>query len=768
MSRHLLSRLLTGAAPLLVIAAGSAHANDTAAPPTMTGAGAEGTDIEKVVVTAEKDRGTAAAPAKASLDQTQPESIISRAYIDLATPETGDWTTVVAIAPSISGITANAGNIGEYNKVSMRGFQDGQFNITYDGIAFGDTNDPTHHSASYFPASTIGAAVVDRGPGAAGDLGQANFGGAIHFFSPVATETSGLTQKLTAGSYGTYAGVTTLNTGEVAALGGGRLLLNFDERTSDGELTSSGGTAYNQLAKFVLPLGRSWVLTALVVTEETYFHLADAGPGATWAQIQAYGKDFGLTDTFGDEHYSRWNHEHKTSDFDYVDLKGAVTPTVTFENQAYSYAYQNKTIAANDITGLIGVNTSKVNSPIAPQLATDVGGYDKLNEYRVFGDIVRLNKDFGFGELKVGGLIEWSTTQRHNLLIDLTQGGTPDLKFTAGKYPLLQDAPTNAKLLEHSNWVQGQAFADFQWNVTDDFKLSPGFKYVSLRRMVDASNENVTGANTKDQPLHGSNTYSKPLYFLTANYRLRPDWSVYAQAATSFLMPSLSFLYATGATLQGLQPQTTVTYQTGTVYSHGAVTADLDVYRVNASNLAASCSIPNPSGGANLAGFCNFGKARYQGVEGEAAYAFEGGLSLFANGSVNRALQLAQAADPAAGITTGNPQQILINAPQSTLAAGTRYVQGPFLGSVSYKHSGTYVAAYNGGKPLKLPGYNTLDGAVEYSLGRVKLKLQAFNLLDKRAITSFNGTTLYSTLDSGLYLLQAGRDLEGTVLVQLY
>ena len=113
----------------------------------------------------------------------QPESIVSNAFIRLATPETGDWTTVASIAPSVSGITSNGGGIGEYNKLTLRGFQDGQFNLTFDGIAFGDTNDPTHHSASYFPASTLQAVVIDRGPGAAGDLGQANLGGAIHFFS---------------------------------------------------------------------------------------------------------------------------------------------------------------------------------------------------------------------------------------------------------------------------------------------------------------------------------------------------------------------------------------------------------------------------------------------------------------------------------------------------------------------------------------------------------------------------------------------------------
>src|SRR5580698_346465 len=61
---------------------------------------------------------TAAAPTKASLDQTQPESIISHGYIEQVTPETGGWTTVLTIAPSVSGITSNGGGVGDYNVVT--------------------------------------------------------------------------------------------------------------------------------------------------------------------------------------------------------------------------------------------------------------------------------------------------------------------------------------------------------------------------------------------------------------------------------------------------------------------------------------------------------------------------------------------------------------------------------------------------------------------------------------------------------------------------
>ena len=192
-------RLLAAASSVIALVGGAAltgaaHAADADAP--SAGAGAEGTEVSSVVVTAEHDSpGAATAPSKASLDETQPESIISRSFIEQVTPEAGGWTTVVAIAPSISGISSNAGGVGDYQTVTMRGFQDGEFNVTYDGIAFGDTNNPTHHSADYFPASTIGAVVVDRGPGAAGDLGQANFGGAIHFFSPDVANQLGMTQR---------------------------------------------------------------------------------------------------------------------------------------------------------------------------------------------------------------------------------------------------------------------------------------------------------------------------------------------------------------------------------------------------------------------------------------------------------------------------------------------------------------------------------------------------------------------------------------------
>jgi iron complex outermembrane receptor protein len=157
-----------------ILAAGSALA-DTVASDHAT--------IETIVVT-----GTAfnpdIAPAKASLDTTQPQTIINKSYMEDSVAATADYTTILAIVPSLTGLSINGPGLSDGNvKNTLRGLPDGQFGLSYDGIPFGDTNGPTHHSESYFPGSTIGSADVDRGPGNAGTLGASTYGGTVNLFS---------------------------------------------------------------------------------------------------------------------------------------------------------------------------------------------------------------------------------------------------------------------------------------------------------------------------------------------------------------------------------------------------------------------------------------------------------------------------------------------------------------------------------------------------------------------------------------------------------
>ena len=88
-------------------------------------------------VYAEKGTASAVAPTQANLNATEPQSVISRAFIEEMTPPTGNLNTIISIAPSMaSSVSPNGPGLMD-TKTSMRGFQDGQYNMTFDGIPWG-------------------------------------------------------------------------------------------------------------------------------------------------------------------------------------------------------------------------------------------------------------------------------------------------------------------------------------------------------------------------------------------------------------------------------------------------------------------------------------------------------------------------------------------------------------------------------------------------------------------------------------------------------
>ncbi|MBV8684376.1 MAG: TonB-dependent receptor [Caulobacteraceae bacterium] len=728
-------------------AAGNANAGNANA----AGNGSYGTRVEELIVTTQaQSKAADVAPLKANLNQTQPQSLISGSFIHNFTPEIGDYTTVVLIAPSVAGISTNGGGIGDTNKVTLRGFQDGQYNLTYDGIAFGDTNDPTHHPADYFPPSTIGAAVVDRGPGQAGDLGQANYGGAIHLFSPTVSDTFNIDQKATYGTWKSWEVVTTVNSGEITQTNGTKVLAVFDGRGSDGELTYSGGIAWNGLLKIVQPINPNWTVTAFSSLEYTRFYQSDANSGTSVANVLAYGKNFGLVNNPASALWYGFNHEKKNTDFEYIDLHGDLGHGVTLEDQFYTYYYSNKTISADDNSGIYGgPNTSppkcSCNSP------TDIGGYNKGNRYRVYGDILRVNDDFKWdwltGSIKAGALIEGAITDRHNILYDLTTGAVDNNK----KYGLKTNGPLfpgpngNVKTAEDSGWIQYQLFSDFVLRPTDNLTITPGIKFVDFERSVEGVENSVNGPVTRAY-IKGSNTYQKPLYFFTANYRVLPYWSVYAQYATGFLVPSLSFLYSDALSLQNLKPATTTNYQIGTVYSRGNLAADGDVYWIHGNGLEQPCPGVNQDGA-----YCNIGTSDYSGVEGQLTYALPLGFTAFANGSINTA-------------KNKTTDQTELNAPKWTDAFGIIWDYRGWQAAMTYKEVGAQVGYIDPANvEHEIGAYNTTNAIVSYDFGKLKVKLTALNIFDHRDLTNvgaaFTSKAPYTLTPSSFVQFQAGREI---------
>jgi iron complex outermembrane receptor protein len=142
------------------------------------------------------------APSQSSLEARSAKSEISQQFIQNFTAPTADYTEVVLMAPGTFSFSPNGVGLGD-SKTYFRGFKDGDYTMTFDGIPFEDTNSPTHHSWAFFPAQFIGTTVFDRSPGSASTIGPTNYGGSINMLSHIMPVKQNIQTSFDYGSFNT-------------------------------------------------------------------------------------------------------------------------------------------------------------------------------------------------------------------------------------------------------------------------------------------------------------------------------------------------------------------------------------------------------------------------------------------------------------------------------------------------------------------------------------------------------------------------------------
>jgi iron complex outermembrane receptor protein len=290
---------------------------------------------------------------------------------------------------------------------------------------------------------------------------------------------------------------------------------------------------------------------------------------------------------------------------------------------------------------------------------------------------------------------------------------------------VLAGVPQYLEYLQYSGWKQYEPFVDVVWRVTPELTITPGIKYMNETITVDAE------ANQKSrQPFHGSKTFSKTMYFLTGNYKVRDNLSVYAQYATGFLAPDISVTQVVNPNLNDVQPQTSTNYQAGLVYHGRRFTLDADIYNIDFTNKLQTVTV-----GTETVSF-NLGGATYRGIEGAATFQVMDKLFLFANGSLNSA-KANGASTTIAGVPvtiTGGKQ--IASAPKSTAALGVLFTNADWSISLSDKYTGVQWGAEGEPTAYRIPGYHSTDLSVVYRFGRYRLEGAVYNLFDSQKYTS--------------------------------
>ncbi len=664
----------------------------------------------------------ALAPTQGSLNTNNPVSYVSDKTIKDIASEGGDYNEVAKLTPGF--VSSQPNGIGD-SWSGWRGYHDGQFNLTFDGIPVGDANDFTHHSAVYYPKPFLSGVTVDRSPGQASQVGYATFGGTLGLNSLALADNFGGYARTSFGNFNTFTTDAVLQSGWNKDKDT-RAVFAFSHNSSDGVLMNGDISTWQGMAKVEKQFG-DVKITALAAGGTSRYNNVAA---ITYGQWQAYGKNYGaLNNNPATQNYVGYNNSLKASDTEYVraewDLGG-----FKFDNKIYtmSYNYPRNQYNGNKI------NVWPETAGGTPASASDVKGYRKENNVRSFGDTLDITKDITGtpvdGKLRMGVWIEHDENKRMQEYKDMTTGLT---------YTQLGQSQTAAfKLYMLGRIDTYQPYVEYEWKALNNLFVTPGYKHVTFVR-----HQNAPVNPTTLLPLYTSSTYNSNLPYLSVRYLLNDHMSVFATASKGFLAPNMNYFYTATPSQNSADPETTINYQLGTVYKTEDLTLAANVYQITASNF------PQTLGSSPNFYVVNGGKARYQGVEAEMTYKIINNFAAYTSGALMSGKYIE---GPNTGLALGY-------APKYTVAAGLIYDDQTYFGSVIHKITGGYYGTSSqdqvastgsiNGDLLKVDGYNSTDIVAGIRTDILKkagfgdsaeFKVGVNNLFDHRSITDIQGT----------------------------
>ena len=676
------------------------------------------------------------APSSPPLDATQPTSVIDERFIRDGLRLNANFDDIIKYAPSVTVTSPEGPGLGKNEDISIRGFQDGQFNITFDGIPFGDTSNLHHTTSAYFNNHVLGQVEIDRGPGNASTIGNATFGGTVGLRSRDPSDVPGVTVYATVGSWNTYSGGVSAE-GQITA--NTRAFADVSKESSDTFLKGTDDDREHVFLKTITDLGSHTTLTFVTSYNQEHQNTVQ---GATKQEIAEYGWRYGLTNDPTLQSYTGYNAAAYYSSFNYLGLTTQLGDW-NLDNKIYYNSFDhfsNKTTdATDDNPADNGVTLYNAKGKKVATYPDDVPGKVADGDFHSFGDVLRIGRDLGPGQLLFGLWFDRSIDDRYQYPIDMTTGDVIGTKYGHLDNYLFDDRTDTV-----------QPYVQYDWNITDQLTLSPGVRYSQVTRDLNATINDGTNV-----PLDASATYSAALPSLTLHDQISDQWAAYAQAAKGFLAPPIDVIELNGSST--LKPELTTNYQLGTTYAASNFTFGADVYYIDFNNYLVDTEVNTDEGEQEL--YVNGGGAIYRGAEVEGTLALTHSLSLYANASYNEARYKQSTVQ-------------IADTPRYTAAMGILYSDSHgFFGSLMGKFVGTQYGVDNttddAGNTVfqdssRIGGYFYVDAALGYRsehggfAGKGwSLSADINNLFNVHKITAYAGTQ--SVSGAPLYFGLPGR-----------
>jgi iron complex outermembrane receptor protein len=567
----------------------------------------------------------AAAPSGNTLDTLSARTEVTQDFIKNFLSPVADYSEYINYAPGTFSLNPNGIGLGQ-GKTFFRGFSDGQYTMTFDGIPFEDTNSPTHHSWANFPSGWTAAVDFDRSPGLASTFGPTNFGGSINLQSPSLFPDPNIRATASYGSFNTRIFELDADSGFFGPGKRNSFLMNIQQLLSDGYQTFNRQKRVAGYGKYQYRINSKSALTLYGGLVDIWTNTPNT-TNPTRAQVAQFGDNYLLsgdpgTATAPNPYYYGYNFYHVQTDFEYASYTAEIGEGWKLDNKLYTTRYWNKQFYQNGST----VNLT----PAKPS------GVDKLNGYRHAGDTLVLTKETKWGIFRSGMWYDWAYTDRYQIPSNILTGlDTPFGNFH-----------------EHFVTQSAQPFGEFEWHPRPKLVITAGLKLAYYGMALNQYQDNgktvgCLGGVLTPQPVtqipfcvggaaftHHSINYNNWLPNIAMRYYIKGNWSAYAQFAEgSVIPPSNVFDVPNGQVLTPPKPTVAKTYQIGSVTKGRRWTLDVDAYYIHFQN--GYDSYLDPVSTEQV--FVPTGPSNTKGVEAEGNVLLGWGFSVYANGTVGSA-----------------------------------------------------------------------------------------------------------------------------------
>ncbi len=679
---------------------------------------------ETVTVSTALPAAAVAAPSQGSLTARSAESLISAEYIRNYTSPFSDYSQVLQMAPGTFSVSANGPGLSD-TKTFYRGFKDGYYSMTFDGIPFNDTNDPTHHSWVFFPAQTIGSTVFDRSPGSAASIGPSTFGGSVNMLSRSLTQDAQVNGTISYGSFNTRLFDGEVDSGRFGPGGRSRLLVEGHEMKSDGYQTFNFQDRKAFSAKYQYTPSDTTSITAFSSVMQLNANTPNQ-KGSTRAQIQQFGDDFLMTGDPSSPLYYKFNFYSIPTNFEYLGVKTALGHGWTIDDKVYTMRYYNK----QNYNGVTSITATSAT--------------DKLNSYWKVGNNLPITKTTSTGVIRTGLWVEYASTDRY-------QAPSDPRTWVDAALPNFHEMFGTTTL---------QPYVEYGWKATPNLTVTPGIKFAYYKQDFTQFADNGKTVGSLNGALYTRHAvdYDTWLPSIDAHYLVQPYWSLYAQYGKGQNIPPTSIFDVKGALVATLpKPILTDTAQVGSVWKSGRATLDVDYYHVNFQNDYSSTT--DPTTGDTV--YFLTSDSTTQGVEAESTLLVGYGFAVYLNAT--------------AGDAKYNDTHLWVqNAPKDTETIGLTYNMGSWNVEVFSKRIGQ-MWQDNGAahQAVAIDPFNITNLFVNYqlrgssALQNTRIRFAVNNLTDSHAITGITPASTASNLPAAgdILTLMSGRSVSVSVTI---